>query len=1630
MVTLKKKKMTKRLSAAVLSLVIILYQLVGTAPFTLGLTAFAAEATTNIPLRRLNGSGKAFIYHSFNETTKFTAGNTYAFLDGIYSADDAVSALGAGAILKILSKEPSGAKHGSEYYIQKKYGSGAAVKAYVAVETPGKDFDFCPYGGLYQVPNTSNPTEYRYFCWKGGAYNCGPYYAYTYVEESVVSDNVTASLKNIENQGSQNSKDYTVTVTYDGNKKKVLDRGSYKVKFTSPDKVTIIVSDSVGNSITANFRSPLAVRYDGNCENALNVPSAQTAWKNESSNISSVKPTRLGYSFINWKDSDTGKTYSAGQSFTPESSLRLLAQWKDSQAPVIGYTPTQVMTGDSDEAVKKAVLDAITVTDNEPVSECTITVTLTAGFTKTAGTKNAKVTVKDKAGNTSTKACSVYVSSYVDISKPLFTASTKNLTATLNNPGTDTVNESGFVWGVMNSPSLKINNGNGKTTTAVNTVGGKISVAADNLQKGVTYYARAYITAGGVTYYSEEITVGLGLPAYGTFTVKNNGDNTFTIIRSGGTEGKQIVYYRTVNGSAVGGTHFTHTFGYWTFKDGETSKKVTVTEKSANTAYTGKSATAYSNADRTYSLEIYRVDGGGSLGGTTSAIRTMKNNSSYKVNRDYYTRERNFASFDEETTRGDYDTDKLGWYNGKTGSAASRTITVDVPDLNADYWKNTATGLLYCMQVQIKEEADGYQHIQITPGSSINTEFYPYQGDYKGFTNFNDMNPAAYAMTLEHGGSKKLSNYLTYTFPSQVPNTGNPRSTTNEYVKSGYGDNTGLIFPVTQEKISIGYSASGTGSDKWKEKEENHFIQLLDTQEPQFVAVAPMSGGVYKIGDKFTVSLIFDEIVDSQNSTNISSVKVNTSWGTAVYSGGANTNVLYFSGTVAANASGNLAVNSITNPSYIKDMCNSTTTKATASGSGTTNAKLDTSVPNFTVKSNGITNGTGKATVTVNADKTKTNKMSYAWSDLSTAPTSGWVELSDSELSSAKSTSGLSLSIRKDPGSGKSNGKWYLHVKAVYNTTGASAYKNACLDFGTAASPASGSKPPTLTVKADNTNWASSRNISISATGAQSLKYRKSDAASWTTLSTTATGVTVYKNGYYTFLLTADDVTVTKTVSVEKIDRESPTASIGELTSDSIQSPKSGVYTKIVLPITYADAGSGVKTVQYKWTNSTAVPSSWLTLVTGKTTVTYTASESTATVKYLHIKVSDNVNYTCTTYSSPFKVISEAAVKNHTPTITITGAPTKWTNDTATLTWQLSNFEGKNYEVVLPDGKTTSDTSGEVWARQNGDYTVTVRDLDYGGENTATVKVDKLDTLSPAVTISGCNDGWTNTDQTFTISANDTQSGVGKKWYKIVSNTDEIPTEGLTELTGNKITLSKEGRYYIYYKIYDNAGDTELDREANKTEGFKAVLIDKTAPTVSFGEYSVNAGITVTATDITSKLASLSYRIGNGTEIPITMTNGQIEKVFTINDLPAGDNKITVTATDNAGLCTTIVKKVHVEIVSVEITWGAMEFTYSEGTWNAKAHTYEGVGWKPDKTDGNKIAVRNSGETEVSVTYSYTPSNRAVSGSFTDGITPITAPIALNVSEEKSTWLILNGKPNETINNDLLGSVTVTIGGN
>ena len=158
--------------------------------------------------------------------------------------------------------------------------------------------------------------------------------------------------------------------------------------------------------------------------------------------------------------------------------------------------------------------------------------------------------------------------------------------------------------------------------------------------------------------------------------------------------------------------------------------------------------------------------------------------------------------------------------------------------------------------------------------------------------------------------------------------------------------------------------------------------------------------------------------------------------------------MLYFTGSVKAGASGTLNVTKVNNAGNIKDMCN-TNGNACPGGSGNTTASANTAQSNFTLTSKGVANGIGTVNIAVNDNKANTNSLRYVWSDSTTMPVTGWVDTSSSELTAAKGTSGLSVSVRKEPGSGSSNGKWYLHVIGTYDTTGATTYKYAEVDFGT-----------------------------------------------------------------------------------------------------------------------------------------------------------------------------------------------------------------------------------------------------------------------------------------------------------------------------------------------------------------------------------------------------------------------------------------------------------------------------------------------------------------------------------------------------------------------------------------------------
>lgn len=1439
------------------------------------LAAEAPQASGSIALKRISGSGNAFIYYNFKETTAFQPGKTYAFLNGIYGAEDAVAALGSGAILSATNKN-----NGSLGYIKGRYGDSAGVKVYVDVVTKGKDFDGCKIGGLYQVPGTSNPTEYRYFCGYGGAQNCGPYYAYTYDTAQLSYENVSASLKDIEKQGSDKSEDYIVTLTYEG-KTITLDTGSYSVQVADPDSdaVTIVVSDSQGNTISTKFQGPLAVRFEGNAEGVAGIPDMQAAWKGQKTVLTGNVPTRAGYSFVNWKDKTTGTTYTKGQTISSfgSKSLQLLAQWKDTQKPDFTYAKPEVLIRTTNSEVEQIIKAALTITDNEPVSECSVKATMENNLARSVGDKQVTVTVTDKAGNATTKTVIVTVIALsLELGTPVFTEGTKTLSADMLSPGGDTITETGFVWGIMTSPTLTLNNGKQKTASPVTAPDAKISVTAGDIQKGVTYYARAYAIAGGLTYYSDEISFGLGVPAYGTFTIKNNNNNTFTVTRTGGSEGAQTVYYRTVNGSAVGGTHFTHKADTLTFAAGETSKTITITEQGVNTAYTGSPATAYTNANRTYSVELYRVTGGGTLGNTVSAGRTMTAGSGYKVNRSNYTTEKSIVNVAEASkTDGKRIADTTSGQGGTTKNVSFLTNRYDEQNYNTStafssyytnanertYLEKTASGWYYRYDLYAYEYEDGYEHAYMGTKALEDTN-YSLSGTDAAVKDIAGQLWACNFLQGERDDAKHY--YFPDTRTGGGESAGYPKNSNGSAVS--YNGKTYVDLKVS-DTCYVYFGSTGANTDIWYIDGLTSYAIVYDNKEPQLVAVAPMAGGLYKAGDSFTVSLIFDEIVDSTNSVNLSNVRVNTNWGEAAYVGGADTNVLYFSGTVKADASGNLSVTGITNTGNIKDMCNAAGT-ACSSKTGNTTASVDTAQPAFTLTSKGVAGGTGTVNVIVNTDKTKTNSLRYAWSDSTSMPVTGWVEASASELVSAKGTSGLSLSIRKDAGSGANNGKWYLHVIGTYDTTGATAYKYAEVNFGTAANPISPAPSvPTLSLSTDNSKWATSRTINITKTNETGcmLQYRKVGTSSWTTLTLSASLKTVEENGWYTFRLKNNDYIVTKDILVEKIDKINPTAAVGTLVENGTdETEKNGVYTKITLPVIFADIESGVKTVQYQWTNTQTTPMTdgWKTLSlsaaqlqSGTAQLSYTATESSETNKYLHIKVTDNVGNSYTVKSAASTVISQTAVNNHAPKITLTGAPTAWINDTATLAWQLTNYSGKNYEVILPNGQKAraNVSTGEVWALQNGTYTVKVRDLDYGGENSAIVTVSYIDTTAPTVSVSEISDKWQKSGQTVTISASDSQSGVGKKYYKIVTTDEEIPTEGLTELTTNSVSVEQDGIYYLYYKIYDQTGDDTVGREANKTEGFVGpIQIDAKTPTLTLEAENTgipkDQGLTVSVT--------------------------------------------------------------------------------------------------------------------------------------------------------------------------------------
>ncbi|MEG2583967.1 MAG: InlB B-repeat-containing protein, partial [Oscillospiraceae bacterium] len=459
------------------------------------------------------------------------------------------------------------------------------------------------------------------------------------------------------------------------------------------------------------------------------------------------------------------------------------------------------------------------------------------------------------------------------------------------------------------------------------------TIALSNPTKGTDdafggWYLNSSFTGEAITNITQGSTGNVTLFAkwnnFGRFNVVNNSNNTFTINRKSGTDGVQTVYYRTNNGSAIGGTHFTHANASVTFANGETTKTVIITEQLVTTQYNGNVATSYSNADRVYFFDIYKVDGGGKLDITTRATRTMVKDNNFTVD-DMYSDYRVIASKLGQNMR-IYESSG-GGFAGTVSTGLSSNV-LNNGAFNSylqNYINNTASG----MKIQLRNFAgkdDGWRmwryvlfnnHINnVSFNSNKNSAIIPNVPD-------GTKHALVYGITVDKNN--------TDTYSVSLPgNTGAITASGTSYgvsindFKRAPGQDTGdyVLYGLNETcGISVGAYNSASADSSWYFKGASLFAAPKDIKEPTNIGIAPMASQTYNKGDEVTVSLVFDEIVCLVDGVSIKTMLSDKEF-TLV--GGAGTNVLYFKGTVTNINSSAPTMNdvSIIGGENIKDLSN------------------------------------------------------------------------------------------------------------------------------------------------------------------------------------------------------------------------------------------------------------------------------------------------------------------------------------------------------------------------------------------------------------------------------------------------------------------------------------------------------------------------------------------------------------------------------------------------------------------------------------------------------------------------------------------------------------------------------------
>lgn len=330
---------------------------------------------------------------------------------------------------------------------------------------------------------------------------------------------------------------------------------------------------------------------------------------------------------------------------------------------------------------------------------------------------------------------------------------------------------------------------------------------------------------------------------------------------------------------------------------------------------------------------------------------------------------------------------------------------------------------------------------------------------------------------------------------------------------------------------------------------------------------------------------------------------------------------------------------------------------------------------------------------------------------------------------------------------------------------------------------------PTGTHSINPTNWTNGDvTITLNTTDDMSgvKRIKKPDGSYIYSVSTI---YVVPANGSYTFVL-EDNVGNTRnyTVTINNIDKTAPTGSLSH-------NPTQWVNTDVKIHWSVADANSGVKQIK--------LPDG--TIKTIKTTATgdYT--------------VSQNGTYTFVVYDVAGNTLTlQETVTNidkTPPTGSLSHNPTDWVIDYVKIHWTASDSQSGFNRVVLPDGTSTTNASGDFTVTDNGTYTFTLYD-NVGNSRILTENINNIDKIMPEGVLSLQENRLTDEKIKISWKAFDLQSG----FSKIL-----LPDSTISTSATGEFTVSQMGDYS--FVIYDKVGNTrELSINVSNVDMINPIL--------------------------------------------------------------------------------------------------------------------------------------------------------------------------------------------------------------